>query len=587
MTEKELFSKETFLGLFKLSELERIEKEDKLFLIAKQMNVEKKFKESLKRYNNLFKQKIDIEEKGTLPKSKYNIENFNFGKYRCNSQGITDTKKDVKFSFIPIIPVERYINEDSGKEKIKIIFYKENEWKELVVDKSQLSISQKLLNLSDFGLDVTSENVKFYVNYFNELLNINDLKKTKSVSHIGWKDDDFIPYDNHGVFDGADEFRNIFKAIHSKGDYQTWKDMISELRKNKTMKILMSVVLASPLLEKLNIQPYMANLWSSMSGNGKTLSCMVAMSIWGNPDVGALRLSSNNTQNYYTVVASFMRNLTCYFDELQIIKKSKYLDTESLIMDLCNGTEKGRLTKNSQAREIKVWYNNFLFTSNDSLAKDNAEEQVYNRVIDIEVNEKLIDNGTEVARIIKNNYGFAGKEYIKYIQKIGFDEIYDRYKKFFYQIIENTKGTDKQASALASMLLADDLANECIFNDEEKLKLEDILDLVRDKEEIKTSVIAKNYIIDIINANQKRFDEKNYGEVWGAIREINASFQTCYINYQILIRELKKGGFEFNSIKKEWAKMNFLLKNSQGRYYHNTMVNTEKGNYVVLQLSIG
>ena len=73
-------------------------------------------------------------------------------------------------------------------------------------------------------------------------------------------------------------------------------------------------------------------------------------------------------------------------------------------MDLCNGTDKGRLTKNSQTKEIKNWYNNFLFTNNDSLVKRNAGEQIYNRVIDIEIRKKIIDeNGPEIARIIKNN----------------------------------------------------------------------------------------------------------------------------------------------------------------------------------------
>ena len=586
MTEEQLLSKETFFNLQPLSEIERIEKEDQLFIQAKKLGIEKQFKDSLKKYRKIFSEKIDIEPKKVFPKCKYDIASLKTGKYSCSMSGIVDTKKDFKFSFIPVFPVERYINKESGKEKVKIIFYKEDKWNELILDKSQLSISQKLLNLSDFGLDVTSENVKFYINYFNELLNLNDIKKLESVSHIGWSGDDFIPYDSHGIFDGADEFRNIYKSISSKGSYDKWKEVVFELRKHKTMKILMSVVLASPLLEKLAIQPYIANLWSSMSGNGKTLSCMVAMSIWGNPNVGALRLSSNNTQNYYTVVASFMRNFTCYFDELQIIKKSKFLDSESLIMDLCNGTEKGRLTKNSQAKEVKVWYNNFLFTNNDSLVKENAEEQVFNRVIDIEINEKIIENGTEVARIIKNNYGFAGKEYIKYIQSLGFDLIYERYKKIFQDIIDNTKGTDKQASSLASMLLADELANECIFHDEERLGLNDVVDLLKDREEIKTSVIAKNYIIDIINANIKRFQEQGYGEVWGTIKNQEQGFPICYINMQVLYRELKKGGFEFNSVKKEWAEMKFLEKNSQGRYYHNTFLNRERGNFIILNLGV-
>lgn len=578
MTEKELLSKETFIDLFNKNEIDRIEREDELFIEAKKLGIEKRFKESLKKYQSLLKEKISINEKLNLPKCKYEIENYNMGNYTCTINGITD-KFNTKFSYIPVLPVERYINEDTGKEKVKIIFYKEDEWKEKIVDKSQLSINQKLLLLSDDGLDVTSENVKYYINYFNEIMNINNIKKLDSISHIGWKENDFVPYDSHGIFDGADDFKNIYKAIGSKGNYEKWKQTIKTLRKHKVIKLLMATTLASPLLEKLNLQPYMVNLWSSLSGNGKTLSCMVAMSIWGNPDIGALRLSSNNTQNYYSVVASFMRNFTCYFDELQIVKRSKYLDLESLVMDLCNGTEKGRLNKNSQAREVKVWFNNFLFTSNDRLVKENAGEQVYNRVIDLEIGEKIVENGQDIAKIIKENYGFAGRDYIKYIQKVGFDSIFERFKVILNEILEKTNATDKQASSLATLLLANQLANECIFDDDYILKVEDIIEYVNDKSEIKTAIKAKEYILGIISANYKKFDENGYGECWGIKDEFY-----CTINAQILYRELEKGGYEFNTIKKDWFDLGFLEKNSQGKFVHQTTVRKEKANYIRLNL---
>lgn len=586
MNEQELFKKETFIELFKLSEIDRIARKDELFLEAKKKGLEKEFKKSLKEYEKIFSEKIPLVQESKLPKCKYEIENYNMGNYTCTIDGIRD-KQNNKFSYIPVLPVERYINEDTGKEKVKIIFYKENQWKELIVDKSQLAINQKLLLLSDDGLDVTSENVRYYINYFNEIMNINNIKKLDSISHIGWKENNFVPYDSHGIFDGADDFRSIYRAISSKGNYEKWKEVVFELRKHKVIKLLMATTLASPLLEKLNLQPFMVNLWSSLSGNGKTLSCMVAMSIWGNPEIGALRLSSNNTQNYYSVIASFMRNFTCYFDELQIVKRSKYLDLESLVMDLCNGTEKGRLNKNSQAKEVKVWFNNFLFTSNDKLVKENAGEQVYNRVIDIEINEKIIDNPQDIARIIKENYGYAGKEYIKYIKQIGFDVIFERYKKIYDEIINKTKATDKQAGSLTTILLANQLANECIFHDDYILQVEDITEYINDKEEIRTSCKAKDYIISIINANENKFRD-NYYEIWGKFEEKyteDGKKNVCYFNMQILIRELLKGGYEFNTVKKEWAEMGFLIKNSQEKFAHDTSINTQKGKFILLNLS--
>jgi hypothetical protein len=226
MTEKELFNKKTFIDLFNLNGLDRIEREDELFIEARKLGMEKKFKESLKKYESIFSQKIANDEKNTLPKCKYDITNYQWGNYTCSINGITD-RFNTKFSYIPVIPVERYVNEDTGKEKVKIIYYKENEWKEKIVDKSQLSINQKLLLLSDDGLDVTSENVRYYINYFNEIMNINNIKKLDSISHIGWKDNDFVPYDSHGIFDGADDFRNIYNSIGTKGNYDKWKETIT------------------------------------------------------------------------------------------------------------------------------------------------------------------------------------------------------------------------------------------------------------------------------------------------------------------------------------------------------------------------
>ena len=585
MTKEEILNKQTFIDLFQMKPLDQIERENELFLEAEKLGIKSQYKSALKQYRQLLKKNIVVNNPLELPDCKYDLTNYNMGDYTCTMDGIMD-KQNNKFSYIPVLPVERYINEETGKEKVKIIYYKDNEWKEIIVDKSQLAINQKLLLLSDIGLDVNSENVKHYINYFNDILNINNIKKLSSVSHLGWFDNSFIPYDTHGIFDGENDFKNVFTALRSKGDYKLWLDTIKEARKQPKIKILMAVVLASPLLEKLAIQPYIANFWSSMSGNGKTLTSMLAMSIWGDPSPSALRLSSNSTQNFIISVASFMRNITCYYDELQIIKNNKYLDMNGLVMDLCNGTEKGRLNKNSQAREVKSWYCNFLFTNNDRMVKENAGEQIYNRVIDIEVNETLYKNPNEVSNIILNNYGFLGKEYIKIIKKIGFEAIRIEYNNIYNEILNKTKATDKQASSLASIMLADHIIVENVFTDEKPLEVKDIEDLINDRDEIKTSIKAKEYITGIVSANSKRFDVQNYGECWGEYRDMGKGYYVCYINSQILYRELQKGGFEFESIKKDWCSIGFLKKNSTGRYINQTTINRTKGNYVILDFNV-
>ena len=68
-------------------------------------------------------------------------------------------------------------------------------------------------------------------------------------------------------------------------------------------------------------------------------------------------------------------------------------------------------------------------------------------------------------------------------------------------------------------------------------------------------------------------------DAWGKITENIAT-----INKQVLEQELDKIGFDFGSIKKGWDKAGYLIKNSAGRYIHQTRVNGIKGNYIKIKL---
>ena len=55
------------------------------------------------------------------------------------------------------------------------------------------------------------------------------------------------------------------------------------------------------------------------------------------------------------------------------------------------------------------------------------------------------------------------------------------------------------------------------------------------------------------------------------------------INRTGLVRELQNIGFNFDAVKKQWAKQEYLLKNACGRYANCTKVDGEKGYYVCLK----
>lgn len=578
MTKEEILDRRTFINLFEITnEIERTEKELFLREKAKELKCSKEFSKLFNVWEKQMKKKIVLDNEIKAPDIP--LSGLDGGTYVCNSNGIF--KDGDVICYHPIIPIEKYTNNKSGKEKVKIAFYKNNKWNYAIVDKSTISISSKIIYLSEMGVEVTSENAKGLVSYFSEIINknVDKIPNQDSTSCIGWNGDDFIPYDKTSFFDGVDDFKPIYNSICEKGDFEKWFKLAKELRKNKFVQIIMATTFASPLLEKMDIMPYIVNIWSSRSGTGKTVASMVAMSCWGNPASGGLHFSTNNTINFYVRTASFLKNITMFCDELQIIKHSRDIQVDSLVMDLCNGKEKGRATKENEIKEVKTWHNNFLFTNNDKLAKENFGEQTFNRILDIECNEILVRHGNSVVSLIKNNYGFAGKIYIDYIKKVGFEKIRKMFSEYYKRIIENTQATEKQAICIASVMIGNKLSQECLFEGEEELQIDDIKGFVNNKEEIETWRKAYQTFISIIGTNHKRFDCDNNGELWGRKDDY-----VCIIDKTILERELRKHGFEFDSIKREWANRGLLEKNSQNKYVRNTKVNGAKGYYAFINL---
>ena len=85
-------------------------------------------------------------------------KSYNCGAWVANDTGVrTYTVMGERLAcYHPILPVARMINIQTGKEKVKLQFKKGNIWKDIVVDKSIIASSSKIVALADFGVSVTS-----------------------------------------------------------------------------------------------------------------------------------------------------------------------------------------------------------------------------------------------------------------------------------------------------------------------------------------------------------------------------------------------------------------------------------------------
>ena len=190
----------------------------------------------------------------------------------------------------PILPVERMKNLETGEEQIKIAYKRNGRWDEIIVPKTMVTSASKIVALSGRGISVTSENAKLLVRFLSDVENMNDshIKVQYSTSKLGWIKDQFIPYDTEIVFDGDQRFRQAYESVSERGDWKIWQSHMLKLRKTKRLEIkfMMAASFASVLVSLLGGLPFIVDLWGETEG-GKTVSLMVATSIWANPDESA------------------------------------------------------------------------------------------------------------------------------------------------------------------------------------------------------------------------------------------------------------------------------------------------------------
>lgn len=421
----------------------------------------------------------------------------------------------------PVMPVQRLINIDTGAEKIKLAFQKGRRWREVIVEKSVISSSNKIVALSDQGLGVTSENAKLLVRYLSDVENMNYdiIPEAYSFSRLGYiEGEGFVPYVDKLVFDGDLNFRTLFKSVSQKGDKKVWKEEIKKVRAYSTpAKIVIAASLASVLVPVCNAQVFFVHLWSSTSGTGKTVALMCAASVWGDPELGKYIQTFNSTQVGQERYAAFLNQLPLMIDELQLGNREKFS-----VYQLSEGVGRTRGNKTGGVDRTATWSNSVITTGETPLIRQSDGAGAFNRTIDIEcsASEKVIEDGHKTTQVIKNNYGFAGRDFVSILYSSeGMQELVRNEFSVLYKQLCTNDTTEKQAMAAALILTADKFFCQWILGTKDYLSIDDISGYLATKREVSVGERGYNYICDWIATNQKRFETTQSapenGEIYG------------------------------------------------------------------------
>lgn len=420
----------------------------------------------------------------------------------------------------PIIPVHRYVDIDTGIEKLVIAYRRDDEWRTVMCERGQLASANKIVELANKGVAVTSENSKALVKYLSDVENMN-LKRipvNKSVGRMGWiKDGLFSPYVEGLVYDGDDGYRYLYDAIGSKGKAEAWIDFVKKIRAEGRIpaKIVLAASFASVLIKPCNKLPFFLHLWGG-TGNGKTVALMLAASVWGNPAVGEYINTFNSTAVGQELIAGFLNSMPLIFDEMQIQTSDNRKDFDAMIYKLTEGTGRDRGAKEGGLRKKQTWRNCILTSGEQPIMTSKSGGGAVNRVIEIDTSgEYFFNNAKTVADFLVKNYGHAGRMFVELLSDSDVMDFAIEAQDTFFEKMYEGDITEKQALAGSLILAADALIDTFIFKDGNGLKIDDMKKFLLKNADIEVGKRAYEWLLDWIAQNYIRFTEDGSGEVWG------------------------------------------------------------------------
>lgn len=480
------------------------------------------------------------------------------GEYICDEYGVMVQDKygyEQPVCRHPIMPIQRLVNIDSGEERLELAFKKGRSWRSSIVEKSVIASSSSILHLAANGIMVNSENAKALSTYLLEIENLNydTLPEQKSVGRLGWVGNHgFSPYVDGLAFDGENNFKHIFSAVKSSGDRQEWIDAMVELRKEKTPgRLFLAASFASVIIEPCGLLPFFLHAWGGTEV-GKTVGLMIAASVWASPRLGEYITTFNSTLVGQEMMASFLNSLPMCIDELQIQSSAGIKDFDKIIYQLTEGVGRTRGAKTGGLQKVNTWKNCFITNGEHPISNANSGGGAVNRIIEFECEQPVYSDLPEMCRVITQNYGFAGHEFIEYLQSDGaIDRVNNLQKKYYREILKNG-GTDKQSASVSAILAADHIATELIFKDGNNLTVEDMAKIMLKKEEVNVNKRAYDYILELVARNPNRFypsESGDYqGEVWGKI-----DGEKIFIIKSVFDREMGYAGFNSSAFL-SWSK---------------------------------
>ena len=464
----------------------------------------------------------------------------------------------------PIYISKRFIDCLTGEIKLEITYSRDSELERLqsfIVPKSRITSSQSIVALANKGVSVSSTNAALLVNYLQDFedTNYNQIVEIKSINRFGWIGKDFSPYVDGIEFDADDNYPELEQCVtRPNGTIEEWKEVVKSVRKSNKIapKVALAASFASVLIEPLDALPFFVHFWGA-SGGGKTVSLMLAASVWGKPDVGSYIKTFNSTKVAQEILASTLYSMPVICDELQI-KAGASDNFDSSIYELCEGSGKSRSNKQLGIQASRNWRNCFISSGEQPITGELSGGGAKNRVFEIECQDDLFSNPMKIVEAVKSNYGHAGREFVEALDSKIRKKIKSAQQSVFAEYSE--KGfTDKQALAASIVVVAEAFYSTIILNEPPSFDAEDLEPYIATHDDVSQDLRAVEWLKGWIVKNWNKFDE-DAPEIYG----IANTFGTVDIVAPVLREHCQKAGINYKKLVSYLDRLK-VLKTNGGR----------------------
>ena len=300
----------------------------------------------------------------------------------------------------------------------------------------------------------------------------------------------------------------------------------------------------------------------------------------------SLTISANNTQNMLYYHLKDVYGVPFVIDD---ITTNDNLNLSSIVYDIVQGEEKGRMNGSGEAREISSW-SGVVITSSESPIMDavKGDQGLKARVLHTYGIQWTMsaEQSTLIKRVLSQNYGFTGKEFADYVATIPLDDLYDRFLESLDVVktlmVKKDRLTDRLSHKYAAVHLTVLLVNEALqfnmaANDIASLFIKCEQDCFEERD---NSIKAYKAVLDFIDRHESHFYvETHYTKAYNGESQIKPA--DCYgtiLKYdtywevhllesitQKILDDCKLGS-EIRNIRKQWIK-DKIAKGDNG---HNT-----------------